>query len=475
MIDEDVRGMFLGLDEEVDYSGGTKAAVNLDSAATTPPLIRVIDEINRLMPMYGSIGRGTGQKSQSSSKVYTDGRDEVLAFVGADSEKYTVIYTNCTPDGMNKLASALIGSPRDRVLTTRMEHHANDLPWRERARTVYVDVDEKGRLKLDDYERILEKYNYEVELESGEKVRRNEIKYVAVTAASNVTGYVNDVHKIAGIAHRYGAQIIVDGAQIVAHRAFSMRSNEDCNADCSEDRDIDFFVFSAHKMYSPYGGGAIVGLKDVLNARLPVFYGGGIVEKVTDDDVVYSPEPDRYEAGSPNYAGVVGMLEAMRFLREFGFKRIKEHEQELLRYALDRLEALNGEYMGQVLLYGDSADIGDRVGILTFNLKMQENKAVAEYLSWHAAIAVRHAKFCAHTYVDRLLGHRESDKSDTACVTHEGMVRVSFGLYTVKEDIDALIDAVRDMLEGKDAKPFADAYIAATTPERAVRLPNDRG
>ena len=141
---------------------------------------------------------------------------------------------------------------------------------------------------IEDIERTLKNY-------------RGKIKYVSVTAASNVTGYVNDVHLIAKIAHKYGAKIIVDGAQIVSHREFNMLGNakEEC---------IDFFVFSAHKMYSTYGGGAIVGLTDVLSTHMPAFYVGGMVESVGDKYVRYTTAPDLYEAGSPNYPGVIGML-----------------------------------------------------------------------------------------------------------------------------------------------------------------------
>ena len=184
---------------------------------------------------------------------------------------------NNTTDGLNKLASALITSPDDVVLCTRMEHHANDLAWRERCKTIYAEVDEQGRIIYDEIERCL---------------KENKVKYVAVTAASNVTGYVTDVHRVAKLAHQYGAQIIVDGAQIVSHRAFSMMGN-------TPEENIDYFVFSAHKMYSPYGGGAVVGLTQVLNDHMPKFYGGGTVDIVADDWVRYKDAPAAYEAAKP--------------------------------------------------------------------------------------------------------------------------------------------------------------------------------
>ena len=428
-------------------SGQMVPAINLDNAATTPPFIDVAEEIHDKLHYYGSIGRGKGQKSEISSRVYTNGRDIIKDFAGANHDKYTAIYVNGTTDGINKLASALVTSRNDIVLTTRMEHHANDLPWRERCRTVYADVDESGRLRVGDIECLLKRLC-------------GKIKLVSVTAASNVTGYVNDVHEIAKLAHRYGAQIVVDGAQIVAHRGFSMLGQH-------EDQDIDYFIFSAHKMYSPYGGGVLVGLKDVLDKRLPTFYGGGMVERVADRDVEFSPSPDRYEAGSPNYPGVVGMLKSMQILKQVGFERIKEHEQVLLKMAISALREIPS-----VMLYGDCDNIDDRVGILTFNLKNMNDDEVANRLAGLWAIAVRHAKFCAHPYVDRLL--RFVDNATSGCITHNGMVRISFGIYNTEQDVHALVHAVEELsrqLGSVDAVP-AMARVTSALP---MRQPNDRG
>ena len=282
---EEIRRMIYGLDTFVQHGNGRMAPmINLDNAATTPPFNAAAEEVLKQLRFYGSIGRGTGQKPRHTTIVYTEGRDAVLDFVGANSGKYTVFYADNTTDGINKLTSALT-SPIDRhgcpidedvlVVSTRMEHHANDLPWRNRAHTVFAEVDEAGRLILGDFERILKQDRY-----------MYMTKYVAVTAASNVTGYVNDVHTIARIAHKYNAKIIVDGAQIAAHRKFSMQGRS------GKDEDIDFFVFSAHKMYSPYGGGAVIGLKDILSQRMPQNYGGGMVAAVNDDTVIYAEEPD---------------------------------------------------------------------------------------------------------------------------------------------------------------------------------------
>lgn len=440
-----IRDMIFGLGTLVELDDERMVpAVNLDNAATTPSFKRVIHEIQQQLMHYGSIGRGKGQKSEHSSEVYENGRNIVKNFVGAESDIYTVLYVNNTTDGMNKLASALIKNQNEIILSTRMEHHANDLPWRNRAKTVYAEVDKKGRLILDNFEQILKSYN-------------GRIKYVTVTAASNVTGYVNDVHSIARIAHRYGARIIVDGAQIVAHREFCMLGE-------TSEENIDFFVFSAHKMYSPFGGGAVVGLTEVLNKHLPAFYGGGMVEAVCDYRVHYTLEADRYEAGSPNYPGIVGMLKAIEILSYIGFTYIKEHEQFLLKKTLDGLKA-----MPEVILYGDNENISDKVGIIVFNLKGIQPDETANMLAGYRAIAVRHAAFCSHPYVRRLTQVQEENNRDMPCAAPEGMVRISFGIYNTEQEVEYFLSAVREVLYSKSLRASSQGG------KNKFNTPNDRG
>jgi len=457
-----IRAMMYGVDTPLKDKNFP--AINFDNAATTPPFKSVIDKIQKELLMYGSIGRGLGNKSAHSSEVYEKGRDTVKKFFGLEPkapeyDEYSVIYVNHTTEGMNKLASALIEheckNKKFSVISTRMEHHANDLPWRERIgidRMLFADVDEKGRLKIEDIERLLQE--------------NKNVKYVTITATSNAVGYVNDVHYIAKIVHKYGAKIIVDGAQIVAHREFRMLGN-------SPEENIDFFVFSAHKMYSPFGGGAIVGLTNILDKHIPCFYGGGMVESVYDYNVDYALPPDLYESGSPNYPGIVGMLEAMRVLKDIGFDYIEKHEQELMKKTIDAFRKIPG-----IKLYGDNKNYSDRVGIVVFNIGRYSDKDVAEWLAEMSAIAVRHAKFCAHTYVRRLLenpdfSNDDNSDEDNSCM-QGGLVRVSFGIYTNDADIKALIETVKKIANNKFAaidRVDREAVLA----KRGLRLPNDRG
>ena len=445
--EQTIRNEIWGLDTPVKLESGIMVpAVNLDNAATTPALLKVMKEIDNQMKLYGSIGRGRGQKSAHSTDFYVYAREAILEFVGAEHDKYTVFYAANTTDGINKLASALIKSKSDMILTTRMEHHANDLPWRAMGRTVYAEVDQDGRLKTGDIERLLRQY-------------RGKIKYVAITAASNVTGYVNEVHHIARLAHMYGAKIIVDGAQIAAHREIEMMG-------CTPEEDIDFFVFSAHKMYAPYGGGAVVGLKNELDKHIPAFYGGGMVEAVFDSRVCYTPAPDSYEAGSPNYPGLVSMVCAAKMLKQYGFDEITRHEQHLLQRAITGLKQIPG-----VQLYGDNDYIGDRVGIVVFNMCSIASEDMADYLANKHGIAVRHGAFCAHPYVRRLT--KEAEHS--GCAPPKGMVRASFGIYNNEADVDALIAAVGELGNASTPAAIMQGHSRVAKKKMDSHKPFDRG
>ncbi len=421
-----IRNSIVGLDTPVQLADGTEMPmINFDNAATTPAFDDVMAEVDEKLKMYGSIGRGSSQKSNYSTDLYNATRDKVLDFLRADPETYTCFYVNNTTDGLNKLASALVTSKKDLVLATRMEHHANDLSWRERCKVVYAEVTKDGHISYSNIEKMLKKY-------------KGKVKYVTVTAASNVTGYVTDVHRVAKLAHKYGAKIIVDGAQIVAHRKFSMIGETD-------DENIDFFVFSAHKMYSPYGGGAVVGLSKILNKHMPMFYGGGTIKIVGDNWQHYKEAPARYEAGSPNYPGVVGLGKAMDILNDVGFDDISAHEKVLNSKLIDGLKKYDN-----VIIYGNSEIIDDRVGVVSFNFTDINSKLVADKLSELGAVATRRGAFCAHPYVWRLMGISDDQVENFENCTDAktpGMIRVSFGIYNTEEEVDEFLKVLPKAME----------------------------
>ncbi len=440
---DNIRQYIVGIDTQVPINGsngvsGSATQICFDNAATTPAFKPVEDEVHEKLLMYGSIGRGFSEKSNYSTELYNSTRDKILDFLGADHSKYTCFYTNSTTDGLNKLASALITSKKDVVLTTRIEHHANDLSWRERCKVIYAEVKKDGRVNYADMKKLLKK---------------NKVKIVSVSAASNVTGYVQDIRKVAKLAHKYGAMVVADGAQIVAHRAFSMIGDPTDPSD-----DVDFIAFSAHKMYSPYGGGAVVGKAEELYKHMPTFYGGGTVKIVADNWVHYKDNDVAvYEAGSPNYPGVVGLGKAIDVISDVGFDAIEKHEKILNRKLIDGLKKLYPD----VILYGDSENIDDRVGVVTFNFSDVNTQLLAEELSNIGAVATRRGQFCAHPYVWRLMGIPDSElESFEGCASAKtpGMIRVSFGIYNTEEEIDKFLEILPKAVESaKNKQEMYDA------------------
>ena len=215
------------------------------------------------------------------------------------------------------------------------------------------------------------------------------------------------------------------------------------------DENIDFFVFSAHKMYSPYGGGAVVGLSEELDKHMPEFY-GGTVRIVSDDWQSYKDAPATYEAGSPNYPGVVGLGKAIDILTEIGLDNIEAHEKILNRKLIDGLKNYDKEtYDRYSIIYGDSENIDDRVGVIAFNFEGVNSFALATRLRDQGAVATRRGAFCAHTYVWRLMGvDEETRKSLINCTDWNtpGMIRVSFGVYNTEEEVDQFLEILDKLL-----------------------------
>lgn len=413
--------LFSGIDVPVKLQSGEMVIpINFDNAATTPALRQVDQFVYENILMYGSVGRG-GHKSSYCTNAYEISKEEVLKFFGIhDQDDYTVLYVKNTTEGLNLLATILCDRNRQKVLTTRMEHHANDLPWRRDAHVFYCEVNEEGKLDLEEVEHQLCN-------------RLGTIQYVAVTAVSNVTGHVNPVHQIAKLAHRYGAKIIVDAAQMVAHKKIQMKGQ-------TADEDIDFLVFSGHKMYAPFGSGVIIGRKKEIEDKEPFITGGGGVTLVFDDDVYYKALPYKEEAGTPNFLGAMSIVAAMTVLNEIGYEAIEAHEH-LLR---DRL--IKGlMQIPKVRLYGDVYD-ADRVGVIPFNIEGIHCNKVGQMLQDIRGIAVRTGCFCAHPYVMRLLSISDEERYKYLKypqLERPGMVRASFGLYNTTQEVDEFLEIIR--------------------------------
>ncbi len=429
------RHLFVGLDVKVPLLDGSRQPyINLDNAASTPPLKAVKRAIDDFLPYYSSVHRGTGFKSQLSTAMYEQAREITLRFVGADPRTHTCIFGKNTTEALNKLARRFpFTEERNVVITTGMEHHSDDLPWRAVAEVVHVRLTPDGRLDEADFDAQLEAYADRVAL-------------VAVTGASNVTGYLNPIHRLAEKAHAVGAQIVVDCAQLAPHRKIDMRPLGDPGH-------LDYVALSAHKMYAPFGTGALIGRRDTFEQGAPDLQGGGTVAIVTLDDVEWAEPPERDEAGSPNVVGAVALAAAIRELERIGMDNVAAHEAELTAYALRRLPRVPG-----IQLYGDTDPerVTDRVGVIPFNLRGMSHFLVAAVLGHEFGIGVRNGCFCAHPYVLHLLG---LDEREARTVREQmlagdrrempGLVRASFGLYNTLDDVDALVDALMQIAHGE--------------------------
>ena len=416
---DEIRKLFIGLDNKIVINGKKQVIpINFDNAATTPVLKKVMRAVLKASENYGSIARGDGQKSQYSSDLYEECRRYVIDYFNAPLNKYTAIFIGNTTEGINKLSNILIENKNDIVITSRMEHHSNDLPWRGKCDLKYVEVDEKGRIIMEELEEMFSIY-------------QDRIKYVTITGASNVTGYITDIRRVAKLAHKYGAKLIVDGAQLVPHRAINICGKED-------DDYIDFLIFSAHKVYAPFGSGAIIGLRDELEKYPPDTKGGGTVERVLDDEIIWLSTPEKNEAGSPNFFGAVALMQALKEMNKIGLELIESNEKKLLKMLIDGMKNFE-----RVILYGDNENIEDRLGIMVFNIDRLCYEMVGEYLASIRGIAVRQGGFCAHPYTRRLLGIKNDEIEEYIKKNGmPGMVRVSLGAYNSEKEVNIFLETI---------------------------------
>jgi len=415
-----LRSEFLGLDEVIPLPDGRRLVyINFDNAATTPPLKAVVAAVNAFLPWYSSVHRGFGYKSQLSTGVYNRAREYITRFFGADPGKDLVIFVKNATEALNKLSYRLQTRQDQVILASRMEHHSNDLPWRLKWKTLFAELTPDGRLDLGDLER---------------KLKNNRVALVTLCGASNVTGVINPLRTIAEMAHYYGAAFLVDAAQLVPHRPLCLRSGEA----------PDFLAFSGHKLYAPFGAGVLLGPAKVFAKGIPELTGGGTVAAVSKTRILFAPPPEREEAGTPNLIGAFALARALKWLKDHDFPALAAYEEELTNYAYQRLAAVPG-----IRLYGPPPAVAPRVGVIAFNLEGIPHGLVAAALAYEAGIGVRHGCFCARPYVHHLLG-----LSPAEIAAHEeriaagkkqdlpGMVRISFGFYNTREEVDRLIAAL---------------------------------
>lgn len=430
----DIRDQVVGLEREVPLlNGSLRPAINFDNAASTPVSRPVFETVSQFMSWYSSVHRGTGFKSQISTRAYEDARAVVGSFFGAHSQQHVVIFGKNTTEAINKLARRISFRRGDIVLASLQEHHSNDLPWRAVVQVVHIEVDAQGCLDEEHYATLLRTYGRRVRL-------------VAISGGSNVTGAIAPIYRLAAQAHAVGAEIFVDCAQLAPHRSVQIGALDD-------PEHLDYIAISGHKLYAPFGTGALIGRRDTFECGAPEYTGGGTVATVTTSSVTWAPTPDRDEAGSPNVVGAVALAAALQWLSAIGMDAIAAHEAELTAYALERLACIPG-----LSLYGenDPEHAAQRLGVLPFTLEGLQHNQVAAILSAEFGIAVRSGSFCAQPYLRRILGLADADLScgqapiegkDQHGVT--GLVRASFGLYNTIAEVDALADALEIIARGE--------------------------
>jgi selenocysteine lyase/cysteine desulfurase len=425
--------LIVGADTVVPTLGRPMKYINFDNAASTPAFQPTVDAVTEFLKWYSNVHRGTGFKSQLASWAFEEARDIVGEFIGADLDSHVVIFTKNSTEAINKLSGKACLTHGDIILTTLMEHHSNELPWRRVGKVVHIGLNPDGTIDRNDFAAKLKAY-------------AGHVKLVALTGASNVSGYINDIDHFATETHKAGAKFLVDGAQLVPHRKVDMKPHGD-------PRHIDFLVFSAHKMYAPFGVGVIVGDKECFDIGDPSEVGGGVVDIVTLEEAYWADLPEKEEAGTPDIVGVVALGRTIRMFQKLGWKDIIRHEAELTARALRALNKIDG-----VTVYGntDPSTAAERLGVISFNVDNVPHAKTAAILSYEGAIGVRAGCFCAHTYIKELMGvtNEEARKYELEILNRDrshlpGAVRASFGLYNTVEEVDRFVALIATIAAGK--------------------------
>jgi cysteine desulfurase/selenocysteine lyase len=424
---EDVRKEFAIVSRRVPVLGsGERELVYLDHAASTHPPESVLAAYVEFMQReYANVHRGTHLLSRKASERFDEAYYIVADFLGAELRKGAVCFTANTTTAID-LCSHVMAERPGKVITTEMEHHSNELPHRKRGTTLRARVNDDGSLDLDHLEQLLTKHD---------------VKLVAVTAGSNVTGLMNDLPRIARMAHEHGALVLADAAQALARMKLDVK-------DFDHPEHIDFVAGAGHKAYAPFGAGFLYGPRALMDEAPPYVPGGGTAKQVTARGVEWLGAPDRHQGGTPNIAGVVAMARALLFLRDIGMDEIRNHEIHLTRRLLTGMEKIGG-----LTLYGPK-DPEKRLGVVAFNVNGVSEMMTAAILSEEGGLAVRSGRFCSHPYMDRLLASYH--KSDSARMDASegnavptGAVRASVGLYNNEADVDRLLEFIQRVREHK--------------------------
>ena len=393
---ETVRDEFPILRQEVRG----KPLVYLDNAATTQKPLAVVDAIrDYYLRDNANVHRGVHLLSERATKAYEGARDKVRRFLNAGDRKEIVFTSGCT-EAINLVAESYGRAhvaAGDEVLVTTIEHHSNIVPWQRLCESTgahlrVAPIDDRGELILEEFERLLSP----------------KTRMVAIVHASNALGTINPLRRIIESAHRQGVPVLVDGAQSAPHLSVDVR-----------ELDCDFYAFSGHKIYGPTGIGVLYGKQALLDAMPPYQSGGEMIRSVTFEGTVYNDLPFKFEAGTPNIAGAVGLGAALDYVDALGLSAIGAHEEDLLAYATEAVETVPG-----LRVYGTARA---KVGVLSFTLEDIHPHDIGTVLDGEG-VAVRTGHHCAQPVMDRF--------------GVPATVRASFGIYNTRADVDRLIQSL---------------------------------
>ena len=382
-----------------------KPLVYFDNAATTQKPLSVIDAIRDYYMNYNSnIHRAVHQMAEEATHAYETTRQKVARFINSRSTD-EIIFTRNATEAIN-LVSHAWGQDNirreDRIVITELEHHSNIVPWQvlcnqTRASLDYIEVDDGGCLDMDSYEKTL---------------RNRKTRLISISEVSNVLGTIVPIREIVKKAHAKDIPVLVDAAQSVPHMPVDVQAT-----------DCDFMVFSAHKMLGPTGVGILYVKKEILEELQPFISGGDMIKEVHKYETVYNDLPYKFEAGTPNIADVIGFGAAMDYLNRLGMDKVRDHEIELTKYAMDAMKDIRG-----MTLYGP-LDAKNKGGVISFNLGDIHPHDLATILNDHG-IAIRSGHHCAQVLMEKF------DLSATS--------RASFYIYNTIEEVDKFINALND-------------------------------
>ena len=395
-----IRQQFPIFEEEVK---GHRVAFLDTGASAQKPQIVIDAEREVYEKYYANIHRGVYYFSEKSTIEYEAVREIVKEFIGASSSK-EIIFTKGTTESINLVAQSygrMVLNAGDVVIISEMEHHANIVPWQmiceERGAILkIIPINDAGELLLDEYEKLLDE----------------KVKIVAVTQVSNVLGTINDVKFIIDKAHAVGAKVLIDGAQGSVHQPLNVVA-----------LDADFYVFSSHKLYGPTGVGVLYGKEALLEAMPPYQTGGDMIDVVTFEKTTFAPLPNKFEAGTPNIAGVIGFGVALKWVESVGFDTIVQHEDALLQYAMEQLKDIP-----EVRVIGTAKE---KAGVISFVVKGIHPHDIGTLLD-HEGVAVRVGHHCAQPLMKRM--------------KVPATARMSFGIYNTSEEIDRLIVGLKKII-----------------------------